>query len=440
MGLVRNFTLREGRQQIELRPGRRGADAGAPRAQRPTVTPTVLPHRPDPAAMYLPSPFAAATHRPEHPALASIAECLRARPARLERKWAMLAARLGADDLDYARRLCRQLVPNDWRRLLAIFSDALLRARFDRQARWRARDQRLPEGWWRAPWYYVDPREGFEAALDEAKALGFENVGLLVNVGADLAAGGTARLERFMARAQRLGLRIAVGVDFGSDPATWWTGGDLRDPDVLGRVFATLGREANLGVLATRTHRVDRWLPEPRDAHLVHALIKLFLKMLGAHEIVIPELAPDASPLPFGGGGVVVNGDATTSEGDLLFDHDLMDALRAAVRTGDRSALDVILSEPPRPLHGAALAVALEHHDEPERPSVASLVEHDPQRLEAAYQLLYSVPATPIVYAASLARAPDAVCEAVRTLNVQRRRPQGVGASSTTAPVQDSNA
>lgn len=245
-----------------------------------------------------------------------------------------------------------------------------------------------------------------------------------------------------MARALRLGLRIAVGVDFGSDPATWWTGGDLRDPDVLGRVFATLGREANLGVLATRTHGVDRWLPEPRDAHLVHALIKLFLKMLGAHEIVIPELAPDASPLPFAGGGVVVNGDTTTSEGDLLFDHDLMDALRTAVQTGDRDALDAILRDPPRALHGAALAVALEHHDEPDRPSVASLVEHDPVRLEAAYRLLYSVEATPIVYAASLAHAPDAVCEAVRTLNVAKteRRGQGVRASSTTAPVQDSSA
>ncbi len=354
----------------------------------------------------------------EGPAVVTIAECLRARSARLERRWARAGRWLDADTLDHARRLCRRLAPRDWRRLLAVFVDAVDEARAHRSARWRARDAQLPRRWSHAPWLYVDPRGasvGFEAEFELARALGFANVGLLANVGPDLATGSIGPLERVLDRARALDLRIAVGVDFGgADPRF----GDPAVPHVLARVLRTLGREASLGVLGARPHRLDRWLPSRDAAHHVHALIKLFLRSVGDREIVIPEIAPTASPVAFAGGALVVHGEETTREGDLVPWYDAADALRAALTGGDSGALVEALRHRPRVLHGAAMSIALDPDDAAERPSLAALVDHDPRRLALAYALLYAMPATPIVHhTRALATAPDKTLEALRDLN-----------------------
>lgn len=411
--LSRFFDFVGGQQVLRDRPGapsHANQKGDAPKATpEPPPNAAPPPHfRPDPSTMYLRSPFEGELYQPEHPALATIAECLRARSARLDHHWKLIATWLGEDDLAYARRLCRQLAPDDWRHLLALFADALLRARFDRDQRWRDRDRQLPEGWAERPWYYVDPWHG-AAELAHAKDLGFENVALLTDVRADVSQSRNVRLERLIEKSRELDLRVAIGVDFGAAPddLTDWCGG----------VFKTLAAEANLGILGLRTHGVDRWLADPQRAHTLHALIKLFLRMLGRREIVIPEISPKANVLPFAGGGVVVRGKTTTSEGDLLHWHDAMDALRDAVKRGNVEPLMKVLDKRPRVLNGANLTVSIEHHDEPNRASLATMVDHDPVRLAGALALLYALPATPIVYYSRELTEAAVVADALRDLN-----------------------
>lgn len=400
----------------------------APPRPAPNVAPVVPRHfRADPAVMFRGPTAPDDAYRPEHPALATIAECLRARSARLEEKWPLLAAWLGADDLAYARQLCRRLNADAWPRLLLVFADALLRAQFERPEKWRLRDERLRETWSLEPWYYLDPRRGHGASFERVerelvriRELGFANLALLANVGPDLLAGGTSELERFMNRTHELGLRVAIGVDLSTihDPSSWWIRGDLHDPDVLERVFRTLGQEANLGVLGTRTHGVDHWLDPHHldDAHTLHALLKLFLKKLTSREILMPEVDANADPLAFTGGGVTVRGEATTTEGDLVHWRAAMDGVRHALVHRDTRALEDALEARPEPLFGAQLIASLEHHDDLGAASLGALVDHDPQRIALAYALLYMLPATPVVYASSHHEL-DVVADALVYLN-----------------------
>lgn len=364
--------------------------------------------------MYLPSPYGPDIRPPEHPALAAIAECRRSGPATLRRYWKLLATWLGADDLAYARRLCRRLNPDAWEALLLVFIEALIRSQLERPQHLVERDRALDPRWAFEPWMFLSPQrfrgahlEDLEEVLAYAADLGFRNVALGFDVGPELAVGGAGRLEHFVRSGDHRRLRLALGVDFSGahDPSEPWLRADLHQPEVLQRLLATLSAELNLGILGTRTHAVDRWLDRdhPDDVHALQALIKLFVRLVSSKEILIPELEEPQhgrSPSRYVGGGISVHGERTSSEGDLVHWPEAMAGLRHLLANGDKARIERALMRPPDLLHGAGLLVSLEHHDRP-GPRLAQLCGRDPARIALGVACLYFVPAIPVVYAAS---------------------------------------
>lgn len=112
---------------------------------------------------------------------------------------------------------------------------------------------------------------------------------------------------------------------------------NLQNPDVLGEVFDVLGRELNEGVLGKRTDAIAHWIKRPGTAadglpetHVVHALLKTFMRHVCDKSVLIPEaVRASAIIAQYAGVETEIRGmRGVSSEGDLLLAFEMQGALR----------------------------------------------------------------------------------------------------------------
>jgi glycosidase len=260
--------------------------------------------------------------------------------------------------------------------------------------------------------------------LEHVRELGFLNVLLLPHYGSDGLDSGTSVIDwspartlggeeafrRLMEQARSLGLRVATSAPLGAVSLhhPWFAGAlegdreriaffvradgepddrvvtaeiggahfrflhgrhpfqvtlDLRSPAVLREVFFLLGREANEGVLGKSAEGAAGW---STDADALLALMAMFLRLLGARQILLSRGVPLAM--------------------------DASRALRESLRQEDKSFVERKLAD-----HAdQAIAMCLEHPELGERN--ADLFG-DAQRIALATFCLYMTPSTPVVHA-----------------------------------------
>lgn len=332
---------------------------------------------------------------------------------------------MAKEDIDLAKRLCHRIDGEAWPQLYGAFQAELQAARGLASVA-ESSGSSAGRAWCATPWFYTHLDEHDTSAgegsrsgsgLRQARALGFRNVGLL-DATEDL------ELDLHAPEARALELRVTTALNLG---ATSW----VRDPRWLADTLREVAAELRRGVSGVRTHGIDRVAAEsgekPRTsaaAHAFQALLKLYLRVLGPHAIIVPELQHAfALASVHAGGSLELEGVASPSEGDLIHWHEGMLALRTALERGDRAPLHQVLEKLPTLLHGARRLCSLEHHDFPG--SLLDLVAWNPERLSLAFALLYFLPATPAIYSRS-ARALPAGRTIVRRLNRLRRRSLGL--------------
>jgi hypothetical protein len=328
---------------------------------------------------------------------------------------------MAKEDIDLAKRLCHRIDGEAWPQLYGAFQAELQAARGLASVA-ESSGSSAGRAWCATPWFYTHLDEHDTSAgegsrsgsgLRQARALGFRNVGLL-DATEDL------ELDLHAPEARALELRVTTALNLG---ATSW----VRDPRWLADTLREVAAELRRGVSGVRTHGIDRVAAEsgekPRTsaaAHAFQALLKLYLRVLGPHAIIVPELQHAfALASVHAGGSLELEGVASPSEGDLIHWHEGMLALRTALESADRGPLDDALEALPTLLHGARRLCSLEHHDQPG--TVVELVGWSPERLALAFTLLYFLPVTPMVYAKS-ARALPAARVTLRLLNRLRAR------------------
>lgn len=349
----------------------------------------------------------------------------RSRPSELEPPQLRHVEPWSEDDRAYALSLCRRVNRKEAPRIFRVFRRALVEASAEHHARWAARDQAIGPRWAADPWYFVEPEwmisRGLRAdlhalvgVLEHARWLGFRNVGLSADLNTTSII--VPQFEGLMRRAVELELRVATGLDperlAGHDPGRSWAH-ELDRPRAIGRLLGLLAHELNLGVLGARTLHVDRWLSTVRtrgassEAHALLALIKLFVRLVGAREVVIPELT---TPTPeigrFFGDTVQIHGASVPAEGDVAHWWSGMRGLRSTLAERTKQPLIDALQDRPQLLGGGSLYGSLEHPDErylrprPGEPSrVRDLLGGDLTRVALSLACLYALPATPAIYA-----------------------------------------
>lgn len=339
----------------------------------------VLPFRPDPSVMYVlgevdPGPRAG----PEE-GLGPVADVVRAPGMRLQARWRAFERLVSRAERDQAKRLCRLLAPSDWVALYAAFTGAVVEAVEARPERWRLRDQNLPAGWFKTPWYALRPGDLDHDArdvLDRVRRLGFENVFLQEDF-----AGRDPFVESIVDAAGSSDLRVVMGLELAQTALA----GLPRDARFLREVLGLLAREMNLGILGAEAHHPERWsaiLAGDARAHAFFGLMKLFMHLVGPREIAVPDLdVPVSDAISWFGGWVQLGGEPFSAEGDLIRWREGTEALGEAVRSGSRRPIEAALSNVPAVGHHGSFLVSLQEPDDP----------------VLAAALLYFLPATPLV-------------------------------------------
>lgn len=113
---------------------------------------------------------------------------------------------------------------------------------------------------------------------------------------------------------------------------------DLRNVSVLDEIFHILGEEVNQGILGKRMDAIPFWIKKPgtysdslKETHVLHSLLKTYLKHLSSRVVVIPEVVKSASSAAsFMGEERHLLGQPCSSEGDLLlaFEMQVRNSLR----------------------------------------------------------------------------------------------------------------
>ncbi len=147
---------------------------------------------------------------------------------------------------------------------------------------------------------------------------------------------------------------------------------DLENPALLDEIFKLVGDETNQGILGKRTDAIAHWIKKPGTAadglpetHAVHALIKSFLKHVAPKAVVLPEAVRGADICAqYCGVDTEVAGNATSSEGDALFNFDMQGALREMLYFQTTTPFwEKVFRMPALPADATWLNL-LEHHDE----------------------------------------------------------------------------
>jgi hypothetical protein len=389
--------------------------------------------RPDPTVMFGSSPFVGEPYRGAKPALEAVARKLNAGSVSIGGHWALIERWIQPEDRAYAKRLCRVLNPAAWPTIFAAFVDAVVRGRLSRPEKWEARDQRLPPGWSRDPWFYISvdrlarsrfrlegPYPSTNPGIQWVRDMGFLNMALLDAFGeGHLFSEDRGTFEEVIDIARQLGMRVAVRaehtVEFPNVKATKLD--PYGDPVFIAHALQLVAREVNLGVLGIRlptgvldvasSSRIKVRGPSFQEReHAFHALLKLYARLIGPKEVVIPELARHgSSDQKVLGGQVILNNEATSAEGDTLHWHEGMMGLRAALSLRSKRVIERELRLVPEVLNNVTLMVSLDYHirsylDPVSQSSepLSKLLRGNNRRIATALAMLYIMPATPVVY------------------------------------------
>eukprot|EP00871_Galdieria_phlegrea_P001133 jgi/Galph1/201/GphlegSOOS_G4997.1 len=211
---------------------------------------------------------------------------------------------------------------------------------------------------------------------------------------------------------------------------------DLRNVAVLEEIFHILGNEMNEGILGKRMDAIAHWIKKPgtlsdslKETHVLHALLKSYLKHVSPQSIVIPEVVRNSSKIAaFAGEEIELIGQRCSSEGDLLMAFEMQARLREMNYLQTVAPFwQQIFALPRLPCHVDWLNL-LEHHDETymgffsvetrhilssyieEHGGVvyknhmsagcryANCLENDLERVATAIFTLYMTPGTPLIY------------------------------------------
>lgn len=212
---------------------------------------------------------------------------------------------------------------------------------------------------------------------------------------------------------------------------------NLQNPDVLTELFRILAREVKQGVLGKRMDAIAHWIKQPGcaaeglpECHAVQGLLKVFLRHINSRCILMPEVVRDmANAAEYAGAETVINGLASTSEGDAILSFEMQAALREMTYFQTVAPYWQRIFRSTSLPTGSTWINLLEHHDETYmgffRPEVrvwlaeyikthrgavykngmsaggriADCLNTDAQRIATAIFLLYVTPGTPLVYA-----------------------------------------
>jgi len=147
---------------------------------------------------------------------------------------------------------------------------------------------------------------------------------------------------------------------------------NLENVLVLDEIFHILGEEVNQGILGKRMDAIPYWIKKPgtdsdslKETHILHSLLKTFLRHLSSRVIVIPEVVKSArSAASYIGESKQLLGQWDTSEGDLLFAFEMQAKLREMNYLQTVVPFWQLVLELPRLPQGAEWLNLLEHHDE----------------------------------------------------------------------------
>ncbi|MCB9655644.1 MAG: hypothetical protein H6729_16090 [Deltaproteobacteria bacterium] len=212
---------------------------------------------------------------------------------------------------------------------------------------------------------------------------------------------------------------------------------ELRNPKVLGEIFRLLGREVAQGVLGKYVDAVAYWIKKPGtngygldDTHSLLALLKMFLRLVGDREVVLPSVVGEtASAVRYCGRETEIHRVPASSQGDAFMWTKGAIALKEALYLQDRRALEAAVRELPRLPRPCVPIAYLENQDEiplelaSSKQKAKALTEHirkhgggisrnglaagcrhadclnhDPARIAMSIFCLYMLPATPMVY------------------------------------------
>ncbi|EME31391.1 maltose alpha-D-glucosyltransferase [Galdieria sulphuraria] len=211
---------------------------------------------------------------------------------------------------------------------------------------------------------------------------------------------------------------------------------DLRNVSVLDEIFHILGEEVNQGILGKRMDAIPYWIKKPgtsgdslKETHVLHSLLKTYLKHLSSRVVIIPEVVKSASSAAsFIGKEMQLLGQPCSSEGDLLLAFEMQAQLREMNYLQTVVPFWKLFFQLPRLPSNAEWLNLLEHHDETYlsffsdqvRPFIASYIEehggvvyknqtsagcryadclnHHVERLATAIFTLYMCPGVPLIY------------------------------------------
>lgn len=206
---------------------------------------------------------------------------------------------------------------------------------------------------------------------------------------------------------------------------------DLRNPVLLRLILAELGNEAALGSLGRIVDSVDAWFPTPgeggeegaqeADEHTQHALLgllKLYLRLLGPRQILIPDVASERAT-DYLGRLATIAGTPTTSEGDVHLWLDATRGLRESLRQRDRGAVELALAGRPTLPESVVPVIPIEHPALGERN--ANVHGGDPLRIALSLFGLYMFPGTPLILAGSELGVQDDAAYAERVKSRQEQ-------------------
>lgn len=212
---------------------------------------------------------------------------------------------------------------------------------------------------------------------------------------------------------------------------------ELRNPKVLGEIFRLLGREVVQGVLGKHVDAVAYWIKKPGtngygldDTHSLLALMKMFLRLVGDREVILPSVVGEtANSVRYCGRETEIHRVPASSQGDAFMWTKGTIVLKEAIYLQDRRPLEAAVRELPRLPRPCVPIAYLENQDEiplelaSSKQKAKALTEHirkhgggisrnglaagcrhadclsgDPARIAMSIFCLYMLPATPMIY------------------------------------------